>query len=172
MNIAHQTMKADLRQTVVGLFYCISGNKVPLIGIHWPAKAAQAAEANLSLVSGLWGESESLEIAMRHHISAEYGYDEKSVMEITPLNHQEFFSDINKKRYHWCLVQLKRHPGVHVSQPKPAVSDVASFGWYGPNNLISAIELMHSEKQFMFKQVLRLAIDVEPVLLPYRKNFY
>lgn len=167
MNMASLQVKATLRQTVVGLFYCIGSGDEPLIGIHWPAKAAQAAEGNLSLVSGPWPSGVSIDSAIKSHVQKEYGYDAKSVLEITPIEHGEYFSEVNNKQYHWCLVLLKKSAGSLVPTP----SEVASFGWYGPKTLQSAIDQMHSEKRFMFRRVLQIGIEMEPVLRPFRKQF-
>lgn len=165
MNSVSSEAKNCLRQTVSGLFYSIGSNGVPLIGIHWPIKAKLAGEANLSPVAGEWKNGESAEEAMVRQVAVEYG--RYCQTDITPLSHRPFTSTANLKQYHWLLVRLLCKPG-HVS---PQATDVASFGWYEPSGLQYAINQMHQEKQGWFKEVLKLAIKIEPVLIPFGKKF-
>jgi ADP-ribose pyrophosphatase YjhB (NUDIX family) len=167
MNVAaSHTYAVPYRQTVSGLFYCLGSNDDPLIGIHWPAKAALAQEPNLSPVAGEWKNNERAVDAMIRQLKAEYGLKQFRV-QITPLSHSAFVSVPNRKQYHWMLVHLMSESG-HV---QPQASDVASFGWYGPAELQSAIDLMHAEKQRWFLEVLKLAIDLTPDLIPFGKQF-
>lgn len=166
MNIATHPTESNLRQTVSGLFYFVGRDGKPLIGIHWPAKAASAQESNLSPVAGEWKKDERAVDAMIRQLKAEYGLKQFRV-QITPLSHSEFVSVANRKRYYWMLVHLMSE-SAHI---QPQASDVASFGWYGPAELQSAIDLMHAEKQRWFLEVLKLAIDLEPALIPFGKRF-
>lgn len=166
MNVASHPTESNLRQTVSGLFYCLGSNGDPLIGIHWPAKAAQAQESNLSPVAGEWKGSEPAAAALIRQLKSEYGLKQFRV-KITPLLHPPFVSVANCKQYHWMLVHLMSE-SAHI---QPQASDVASFGWYGPAELQSAIDLMHAEKQRWFVEVLKMAIDLESDLIPFGKQF-
>jgi len=166
MNIASLPTESKLRQTVSGLFYYVGKDGAPLIGIHWPAKAANAQESNLSPVAGEWKKDERAMDAMIRQLKVEYGLRQFRV-QITPLAHSPFISVPNRKQYHWMLVHLMSESG-HI---QPQASDVASFGWYGPAELQSAIDLMHAEKQRWFLEVLKLAIDLESDLIPFGKRF-
>lgn len=174
MNIAvSRTRAVHYRKTVSGLFYCLGSNDVPLMGIHWPAKAARAQEPNLSPVAGEWKEGESDKDAIMRQVSTEYG--EQAAIKVTPLKHQKFVSDTNRKQYHWLLVALALPSGVMSNSKVPDIipdqDEVASFGWYTAVQLDGAIDLMHSEKQFMFMKALRIANGLEPDLLPFRRRF-
>jgi hypothetical protein len=171
-----QTVKPALkyRKTVSGLFQCLSSHGDVLIGIHWPQKAALAEESNLSPVAGEWRDGETAEAALRRQILSEYGLVESDV-KIFPLEHPHFVSQANLKQYYWLLVALSRPVGETAKISAPAIGgnpkDVASFGWYGVSQLEGALSLMHREKAYMFRQVLKIAIAIEPDLRPFAKRF-
>ncbi len=173
MNIANRVSVETYRPTVSGLFYCLGSKGVPLIGIHWPAKAARAQEPNLSPVAGEWKKGESGEEAIMRQVSHEYG--EQAAIKVTPLEHQRFVSTVNLKQYHWFLVALSLPSSVTTYSKVPDIipdqDEVASFGWYTAAQLDGAINLMHLEKQFMFIEVLRIANGFENDLLPFRRRF-
>jgi ADP-ribose pyrophosphatase YjhB (NUDIX family) len=165
MNIAKKVGPDVYLRTVSGLFCRTTSNGAVLIGIHWPKKAALAEESNLSPVAGPWEDGESAEAAIRRRLKAEYGL--LAVADISPLQHGTFASETNRKQYFWLLVKLEYPVPDIVANTR----EVASFGWYNPSNLESAIALMHREKQLMFKEVLKIAINIEPDLRPFKKDF-
>lgn len=170
MNALALVRSNKYRQTVSGIFYRLGTNDTPLIGIHWPQKAALASESNLSPVAGAWNDNETMEEVITRQLKTEYSVE--TAISIRRLRHNELLSSATGKQYHWCLVELTRlTPTEKV--PKFAVnqSEVAAFGWYLPGNLGIAISSMHTTKAFMFKQVLRQAIRIEPNLSSFRKQF-
>jgi 8-oxo-dGTP pyrophosphatase MutT (NUDIX family) len=159
-----------IRPTVAGLVITISKpSKLPskaLVAIHWPGKAKEQGEGNLTTVSGRWMEGESQENAMLRHVEEEYGLRPPATCVVTPIVHPDFVSPVVGKQYFWSLVEVCGDPG----SVQPNGAEVASFGWYAaPDALATAVADMHASKAYMFKTVLELAAKVNPLLMPYHR---
>ena len=167
MNVNQTFDELIYRPTAAGLMYCIGSKAEPLVGLHWPTKAAVVEEPNLTMVSGELKSNETASESIMRHILREYGCAREDVLEITPLKLVTLLSPTTRKQYRWCIVQVIR-PSQII---KPAPREVASFGWYAPGQLSSAIDQMHREKQKMFRLVLKLAISEQSDLTPFKKLF-
>jgi hypothetical protein len=155
------------RPTVAGLMYCIGSKEEPLIGLHWPRKAALVEEPNLTVVSGQLKKNETVTDSMMRHVLSEYRCLREDILDIVPLELEPLLSPATHKQYSWCIVHVIKPS--NITQPAPR--EVASFGWYTPKQLQSGIDQMHTEKQKMFRLVLKLAIEVQSDLIPFKKRF-
>lgn len=147
-------MTTSPRPTVAGLLVR-PAHPYPLIGIHWPQKAAACGEGNLSTVGGGIEKGETPEDAMRRELGEEYNITDA---DITRLDHPCWES--NGKLYTWCLVKCLTGPDPRVNR-----EEVASFGWWvGPSALKVAVASMHASKRTMFLGALNIAGHLEPDL--------
>tara|TARA_B100000508_G_scaffold113034_1_gene91532 strand:- start:5869 stop:6369 length:501 start_codon:yes stop_codon:yes gene_type:complete len=143
-----------LRPTVAGLVVKPE-NPYPLIGIHWPKKAAQCGEGNLSTAGGGIHSDETPEAAMLRELREEYRI---TGAEVTMMGHPRW--EFGGKLYTWCLVKCLTGPDPRVNR-----AEVASFGWYSaPEQLRVAVQAMHDNKRYMFIRALSIAAQLEPEL--------
>tara|TARA_B100000508_G_scaffold113035_1_gene91540 strand:+ start:526 stop:1041 length:516 start_codon:yes stop_codon:yes gene_type:complete len=150
---------SQLRPTVAG-FFVKPRLPYPLIGIHWPAKAAQCGESNLTTAGGgiRARRGESPEQAMRREIWEEYGLPDTAV-DVTAMPHAPWAH--NGKLYTWCLVVTDRDP----EPEKLNAREVSSFGWWTSTDQIGvAAAAMHENKRKMFLRALGMACRMQPDL--------
>ncbi len=147
------------RPTVAGLVVR-PARPFPLIAIHWPKKAANEWQPNLTTAGGGILPGESLEAAMVRELGEEYGMVSTRV---TALSHPRF--EFHGKEYHWCLAVCES------AAFSPLEDEVAAVGWYAcPDSLKTAVQLMHEPKRQMFLTALGIACCLEPKLFgPYRR---
>ncbi len=153
------TVSTIYRPTVAGLVVR-RAEPFPLILIHWPSKAAQKGEENLSTAGGGMNPGETPAQAMARELEEEYQVTDAL---ITPMSHPDWH--FHGKRYHWCLVECLTRP-----QVVPLREEVAAIGWYAsPSCLQQAMKQMHDSKRYMFVRALGIALNLAPELFgPYR----